>query len=104
MISIHNILIIPVFNTSFALLLTYECSAFLLHKLTKKLEPLPGGGVGGGVLGSSFAGYVPLASQNPYPIIVYFWSTLWPIINPILVTFGQMIFLLSKSQKNVTPF
>ena len=25
----------------------------------------------GGVLGSSFAGYVPLASQNPYPIIVY---------------------------------
>ena len=26
---------------------------------------------GGGVLGSSFAGYVPLASQNPYPIIVY---------------------------------
>ena len=26
---------------------------------------------GGGVLGSTFAGYVPLASQNPYPIIVY---------------------------------
>ena len=26
---------------------------------------------GEGVLGSSFAGYVPLASQNPYPIIVY---------------------------------
>ena len=26
---------------------------------------------GGGVLGSIFAGYVPLASQNPYPIIVY---------------------------------
>ena len=25
----------------------------------------------GGVLGSGFAGYVPLASQNPYPIIVY---------------------------------
>ena len=25
----------------------------------------------GGVLGSSFAGYVPLASQNPNPIIVY---------------------------------
>ena len=24
-----------------------------------------------GVLGSSFAGYVPLPSQNPYPIIVY---------------------------------
>ena len=25
----------------------------------------------GGVLGSIFAGYVPLASPNPYPIIVY---------------------------------
>ena len=25
---------------------------------------------GGGVLGSGFAGYVPLASQNPHPIIV----------------------------------
>ena len=25
----------------------------------------------GGVLGSTFAGYVPLDSQNPYPIIVY---------------------------------
>ena len=28
-------------------------------------------GIPGGVLGPSFAGYVPLASQNPYPIIVY---------------------------------
>ena len=31
----------------------------------------PGGGGGRGVLGPIFAGYVPLASQNPYPIIVY---------------------------------
>ena len=32
-----------------------------------------GGGGGGvrGVLGLIFAGYVPLASQSPYPIIVY---------------------------------
>ena len=29
------------------------------------------GGVGGGVLGLLFAGYVPPASQSPYPIIVY---------------------------------
>ena len=28
-------------------------------------------GPGGGLLGSIFAGYVPLASQSPYPIIVY---------------------------------
>ena len=26
---------------------------------------------GGGVFRSGFAGYVPLASQNPYPIIIY---------------------------------
>ena len=26
---------------------------------------------GGGILGSSFAGYVPLAPQNPHTIIVY---------------------------------
>ena len=26
---------------------------------------------GGGVLGLIFAGYLPLASQSPYPIIVY---------------------------------
>ena len=33
----------------------------------------PGGGGGGGrcLLGLIFAGYVPLASQMPYPIIVY---------------------------------
>ena len=29
------------------------------------------GGGGGGVLGLIFAGYVPLASQSPYPITVY---------------------------------
>ena len=29
----------------------------------------------GGVLGFMFAGYVPLASQSPYPIIVYFLAT-----------------------------
>ena len=36
------------------------------------LGPPAGWGVGGGgVLGLIFAGYVPLASLNPYPIIVY---------------------------------
>ena len=38
---------------------------------------IPGGGGGaGGVLGLIFAGYVPLASQSPYPIIVYFCGQL----------------------------
>ena len=38
------------------------------------------------VLGLIFAGYVPLASQIPYPIVVY------PVANidPILVTFAQI--------------
>ena len=39
---------------------------------------------GGGVI---FAGYVPLASQNPDPIIVY---SVTQILDPILVTFGQI--------------
>ena len=30
---------------------------------------------GGGVLGLIFCGYVPLASQSPYPIIVYYLAT-----------------------------
>ena len=77
-------------------------SFFIELKLLTETPQASGGG--GGLLGSSFAGYVPLASQNPCPIIVYFWSILWPIINPILVTFGQMIFLLSKSRKSATPF
>ena len=33
---------------------------------------------GGGVLGSIFAGYVPLASQSPYPITVYFVANYRP--------------------------
>ena len=33
-----------------------------------------------------FAGYVPLASQSPYPLL----SILWPIIDPILVTFREI--------------
>ena len=36
-----------------------------------------------GVLGLIFAGYVPLASQSPYPIIVY-------SVANYLVTFGQI--------------
>ena len=41
----------------------------LLAKMTKKYYVLfPGGG---GVTWVNFAGYVPLAVQSPYPIIVY---------------------------------
>ena len=37
-----------------------------------------GWGGGGGVLGLIFAGYVPLASQSPYPITVYFVASCRP--------------------------
>ena len=40
----------------------------LLAKITKKYY---GSFPGGGLLGLIFAGYVTLASQSPYPIIVY---------------------------------
>ena len=48
------------------------------------------GGGGGGVLGLIFAGYAPLASQSPYPIIVYSVANNKQICNfrdPNLVTF-----------------
>ena len=80
------------------------CKEILLLNITIALGMNPCNKCPAEVLGSSFAGYVPLASQNPYPIIVYFWSILRQIINPIFVTFGQMIFLLSKSRKSATPF
>ena len=44
---------------------------------------------GGWVLRYIFAGYVLLASQNPYPSMVYS-VTNKNIIDPILVTFGQI--------------
>ena len=51
----------------------------------ERLYMYPGGGVA--VLGLIFAGYVPMASQSAYPIIV---NSLWPIIDLTLVTFGQI--------------
>ena len=51
------------------------------------LGPPPGGGgVGAGLLGLIFAWNVPLASQDPYPIIVYSKAIL---LDPILVTFRK---------------
>ena len=35
-------------------------------------------GGGGGYSGLMFVGYVQLASQSPYPIIVYFWANYRP--------------------------
>ena len=39
---------------------------------------------GGGVLGLIFAGYVPLASQSPYPIVVHFLANYRPHLSHFL--------------------
>ena len=57
----------------------------------------PGGGGGGG-LGSSFAGYVPLASQNPYPIIVYSVAS----YRPHLSHFWANVIVISRMEFNVS--
>ena len=49
-------------------------SSFSVHLPCTQLPP----GEGGGVLGFSFAGYVPLASQSPCPIIVFFVASYRP--------------------------
>ena len=63
---------------------------------------------GGEVLWEVFAGYVPLVSQNPYPIIVDFWSVLLPIIDPILVTFGHyslfLVYFLDYYRPHLSHF
>ena len=46
------------------LILTY-IDPYVVYMLVGGILP------GGGLLALIFAGYVPLASQNPYPIIVY---------------------------------
>ena len=53
----------------------YICSLraveFLLRIIIKFFEVLESGISPGKGIGSIFAGYVPLASPNPYPITVY---------------------------------
>ena len=51
------------------------------------------------ILGLIFAKHVPLASQSPYPIMVY--SVANNIIDPILVTFEQ---LCNFRDPNLVPF
>ena len=85
LIEIHHLLL-SVIHMMLSTLLTLSVSR--THVIFKQEE-----GRGGGALWSSFAGYVPLASQNPYLIIVYnLRSILWPVIDPILlVTFGYIV-------------
>ena len=91
----------------------YHCGSFCRKN---KISPRVVHG-GGGVFWSIFAGYVSLASQNPYPIIVYFvdiyrphLSHLWPRIflslSPCLPEFsypGNPENVWPHFTKSVTP-
>ena len=61
-----------------------------LSLVVQKVDSAPGkgGGEGGGgagcVLGLMFVEYVLLASQSPYPIIVYFLASYRPHLSPFL--------------------
>ena len=52
----------------------------------------------GGVLGSGFAGYMPLASQNPYPIIVYSVAS----YRPHLSHFWANVIVISRTELNAS--
>ena len=54
---------------------------------------------GGGVFGSSFAGYVPLASQNPHPFIVYSVAN---NCKPHLSHFWANVIVISRMEFNVS--
>ena len=58
----------------------YSCPVSLVGSSKREFAEyrLEGGGAGGGVLGLIFAGYVPLASESPYPIKVYSGATYGP--------------------------
>ena len=53
---------------------------------------------GGGLFGSSFAGYVPLASQNPYPIIVCSVAS----YRPHLSHFWANVIVISRTEFNAS--
>ena len=53
---------------------------------------------GGGVLGSDFAGYVLLASQNPHLIIVYFVAN----YRPHLSHFWANVIVISRTEFNAS--
>ena len=64
----------------------------------------PAGGRGeGGLLRSSSTGYVPLAPQNPHPIIVNFWSISVDKYRPHLSHFLANVFFALKVPKTCDP-
>ena len=71
---------------------------FEKSKVAAKMAAMSLNAGGGGVLGSSFAGYVPLASQNPYPIIVYSVAS----YRPHLSHFWANIIVISRTEFNAS--
>ena len=55
-------------------------------------------GGGGGILGSGFAGHVPLASQNPHPIIAYSVAN----YRPHLSHFWANVTVISRTEFNAS--
>ena len=56
-----------------------------------------GGGGEGGILGSGFAAYVPVASQNPHPIIVYSVANYRPHLSHF---WANVIIVISRMEFN----
>ena len=64
------------------------------RKSWRKLHKIPGG-----ILGSIFAGYVPLASPDPYPIIVYSVANYRPHVSHFWANIPQ----IPTCRKLLTP-
>ena len=74
---------------------TRECQKELFIKSSDTIQS-PGGG---GVLGSIFAGYVPLAYPDPYPIIVYSVANYRPHVSHFWANIPQ----ISTCRNLLTP-
>ena len=72
------------FKFTFVYLTEFSCPFCLKHSRRKEsVFPLKASNPGE-VLGLMFAGYVPLASQSPYPIMVYFLANYRPHLSHFL--------------------
>ena len=76
------------FKHEFSSLNSYNCNISYKNYSRKYTFHVPKRKMLISFVGLIFAGYVPLASQSPYPIIV--WACKCNFRDPNLVTFGSM--------------